>query len=271
MYKPSIRKQPTRYKNRYSTEELVLKPEAYHVSTATPVVVRPELQNWSGLMVLPDLCGQEFCPDYLDYLLRKCTAMGGQILTIQTSYLNGLKTWATIFASIERNYGILVPKPDIATVPEVKSHWLALQIVAKVADVRTVRTEEFKFVNDRIYWLPGDFEHPATRWLAGFEGRYQGGLHSAIAIESKEGVKSVVDTLTYALLKRKLGAEVKIQHHFPGGFFVSVSENERFAVEEEWRVIGVSFEFVGRVTSAPYLVIRNEEDHVQTIPIEEVL
>ncbi len=271
IYKADPRKQPARFKNRYSTEELVLKPEAHHVATPTPVVLRPELQNWSGLMALPDLCGQEFGPDYLDFLLRKCTAMGGQILTIQTSYLNGLKAWGAIFGSMERNYGILVSKPNVAVEPSIKAHWLALQIVAKVSDVRTVRTEEFKYVNDRIYWLPGDFEHPATRWLAGFEGRYQSGLHSAIAIESKEGVKSVTDTLFYALLKRKLGAEVRIQHHFPGGFFVSVSENERFAIEEEWRVIGVSFEFVGRVTAAPYLVIRNEDDHVQTIAIEEVL
>ena len=272
IYLKETRTQPTKFTNRYSTEELVLKPEPYHVSTATPIVVRPELQNWSGLMVLSDLCGQEFEHGYLDYLLRKCTAMGGQIQSIQTSYVNGLKTWGRIFSDVERNYGIMVPKPNIRHIPEIQAHWLARQIVAKVTDVRLVRTEEFKYVNDRIYWLPGDFEHPATRWLAGFEGRYQTGLHSAIAIENNdEASKGVIDTLTYALLKRKLGAEVRIQHHFPGGFFVSVSENERFAVEEEWRVIGVSFEFVGKVTASPYLVIRNEDDQAQTISIEDIV
>lgn len=266
------RKQPARFKNRYSTEELVLKPEPYHIGTATPIVIRPELQSWAGLMVLPDLCSLEFDHGYLDFLLRKCTAMGGQIHSIQTSYVNGIRAWASIFSQLERNYGILMPEPNVNHIPEIQSHWLALQIIAKVADVRSVRTEEFKFVNDRIYWLPGDFEHPATRWLAGFEGRYQSGLHSAVAIEAlHEGSQGVVDALTYALLKRKLGAEVKIQHHFPGGFFVSVSENERFAVEEEWRVLGVSFEFVGRVTASPYLVIRDEEDRIQTISIEDIL
>jgi hypothetical protein len=126
-------------------------------------------------------------------------------------------------------------------------------------------------VNDRIYWLPGDFEQAGTRWLAGFEGRYQTGLHSAIAIESSEvGDEPAVSALTSALLKRRLGADVRLQHHFPGGFFVSVSENERFAVEEEWRVVGVEYEFVGRITASPYLVIRDDEDRVKTIAIEDL-
>jgi hypothetical protein len=153
----------------------------------------------------------------------------------------------------------------------IQAHWLALQIISRISDVRTARTEEFKFVNDRIYWLPGDFEQAGTRWLAGFEGRYQTGLHSAIAIESSEvGDEPAVSALTSALLKRRLGADVRLQHHFPGGFFVSVSENERFAVEEEWRVVGVEYEFVGRITASPYLVIRDDEDRVKTIAIEDL-
>ncbi len=261
--------QPARFRNRYSVEELVLKPETYHVSVAAPLVLRPQLQHWSGLMVLSDLCGQEFNTTYLDYLLRKCTAMGGQIQSLQVSFLNGLKAWAKDLSHFDHQYGIKVTTTEVCVVPEVQAHWLALQVVAKVSDVRTVRTEEFKFVNDRIYWLPGDFDHPATRWLAGFEGRYQSGLHGAVAIEPTEN--GVVETLVYALLKRRLGAEVRIQHHFPGGFFVSASENERFAVEEEWRSLGIEFEFVGRVTASPYLVIRNELDETETISIEDII
>ncbi|MBC7396220.1 MAG: hypothetical protein H7333_02160 [Bdellovibrionales bacterium] len=265
--------QPARFRNRYSVEELILKPETYHVSIAAPLVMRPALQNWSGLMVLSDLCGQEFDAQYFDYLLRKCTAMGGQIHSVQASFVNGLKGWAEVLTHFESNYGIPVTITESKHVPDIQAHWLGMQVVSKVADVRAVRTEEFKFVNDRIYWLPGDFEHPTTRWLSGLEGRYQGGLHGAVAIESSpyEGIEGVVDTLVYALLKRKLGAEVRIQHHFPGGFFVSVSENERFAVEEEWRSVGVDFEFVGRVTASPYLVIRNEEEQARTISIEDIV
>jgi hypothetical protein len=266
------RVQPKKFRNRFSTEELIIKPELYHMSVASPLVIRPDVSSWGGLVVLADLVGQEFSDEYIDYVLRKCTAMGGQIQSIQVSYVNGLKSWSSSFKKLEREFGISVLETEAITHPEIGAHWMAFQVVSKVSDVRTVRTEEFKFVNDRIYWLPGDFEQASTRWLAGFEGRYQTGLHSAVAIEvSEEGPQSVINALTYALVKRRLGAEVKIQHHFPGGFFVSVSENERFAVEEEWRVVGVEFEFVGRVTSSPYLVIRNEEEQVQTIAIEDIL
>jgi hypothetical protein len=266
------RVQPAKFKNRYSVEELILKPEHYHVSIAAPLVIRPNLQNWSGLMVLSDLCGQEFNSGYLDYLLRKCTAMGGQIHSIQVSFVNGIKAWWEVLSKLEADYGIKVTCTETKVIPEIQAHWMGLQVISRVADVRAVRTEDFKYVNDRIYWLPGDFEHPATRWLSGFEGRNQSGLHGAVAIESThEGVEGVIDTLVYGLLKRKLGAEVRIQHHFPGGFFVSVSENERFSVEEEWRSIGVDFEFVGRVTASPYLVIRNESEQIQTISIEDIL
>jgi hypothetical protein len=224
--------QPTRFKNRYSVEELILKPEPYHVNIASPIVMRPSLQNWSGLMVLSDLCGSEFNANYLDYLLRKCTAMGGQIHSIQVSFVNGLAEWWEILSKLRESYGIEITCTETKAIPEVQAHWLALQVISKVADIRAVRTEDFKFVNDRIYWLPGDFEHAATRWLSGFEGRNQSGLHGAVAIDStQEESQGVIDTLVYGLLKRKLGAEVRIQHHFPGGFFVSVSENERFAVE----------------------------------------
>jgi len=264
--------QPGRFKNRFSTEELILKPEAFHTSVATPIVIRPSLDSWSGLMVLSDLVSQEFSPIHLDYLLRKCTAMGGQIHSIQVSYLNGLKDWAKILKKIEREYGIQVSEIEFLHDPAIQAHWMAMQLVAKVSDIRTVRTEEFKFVQDRIYWLPGDFEQPGTRWLAGFEGRYQTGLHSAVAIENTpDERKGVIDALSFALKKRKLGAEVRLQHRFGGGFFVSVSENERYAIEEEWRVLGVEYEFVGRVTSTPYLVIRNEADQVETISIEDIL
>ena len=266
------RVQPSHFKNRYSVEELVLKPEPYHVNIASPIVLRPSLQNWSGLMVLSDLCGQEFNADYLDYLLRKCTAMGGQIHSIQVSFVNGLKEWWDILSKLRDTYGIEITCTETKALPEVQAHWVGLQVISKVADIRSVRTEDFKYVNDRIYWLPGDFEHAATRWLSGFEGRNQSGLHGAVAIDStQEEVQGVIDTLVYGLLKRKLGAEVRIQHHFPGGFFVSVSENERFSVEEEWRSIGVDFEFVGRVTASPYLVIRNEDEQTQTISIEDIV
>ncbi|MBU6152871.1 MAG: hypothetical protein KGP28_01090 [Bdellovibrionales bacterium] len=266
------RRQPSRFRNRFATEELILKPEVFHTSVATPIVIRPSLDSWSGLMVLSDLVDQGFSSEHLDYLLRKCTAMGGQINSIQVSYLNGLREWSKVLKKVEREYGIQVTEIEYAHEPDIQAHWMAIQVVAKVSDIRTVRTEELKFVQDRIYWLPGDFEQPGTRWLAGFEGRYQTGLHSAVAIESTaDASKGVVDALSFALKKRKLGAEVRLQHHFPGGFFVSVSENERYAIEEEWRVLGVEFEFVGRVTSTPYLVIRNEADQVETLSIEDLL
>jgi hypothetical protein len=266
------RVQPAKFRNRYSVEELVLKPEPYHVNVATPVVLRPSLQNWSGLMVLGDLCGQEFDSAYLDYLLRKCTAMGGQIHSVQVSFVNGLKPWWAVFEKFVKDYGIKVNCVQAKSVSEIQAHWMGLQIIAKVADVRTVRTEDFKYVNDRIYWLPGDFEHAATRWLAGFEGRNQNGLHGALAIESSQGgEEGVINTLIYGLLKRRLGAEVRIQHHFSGGFFVTVNENERFSVEEEWKTLGIEFEFVGRVTASPYLVLRNDTDQTRTISIEDIV
>jgi hypothetical protein len=223
-------------------------------------------------MILTDLCSQGFNSEYLDYLFRKCTAMGGQIHSVQVSFVNGIKSWWKALQKLEQHYGIKVTCTETLAIPEIQAHWMALQIVSNVADVRAGRTEDFKYVNDRIYWLPGDFEHVATRWLSGFEGRNQSSLHSAVAIEStQEESQGVIDTLVYALLKRKLGAEVRLQHHFPGGFFVSVGENERFAVEEEWRSIGVDFEFVGRVTASPYLVIRNETDQTQTVSIEDII
>ena len=84
-------------------------------------------------------------------------------------------------------------------------------------------------------------------------------------------MNGVINTLTFALVKRKLGAELRLQHYFPGGFFVSVGENERYAVEEEWAIMGIESEWVGKVTSTPHLVIRDEEDRVYTIPIEDLV
>ncbi len=262
---------PRHFRNRFSTEELVLKPEM-RPTGVSPVVIRPELSSWSGIVALSDLVGLEFNDARLDYLLRKSTAAGGQIQSIQASYLNGIKSWSSILGKLQKHFGILVLETEAIRNESIHAHWLALQIISRISDVRTARTEEFKFVNDRIYWLPGDFEQAGTRWLAGFEGRYQTGLHSAIAIESSEtGDEPAVKALTSALLKRRLGADVRLQHHFPGGFFVSVSENERFAVEEEWRVVGVEYEFVGRITASPYLVIRDDEDRVKTIAIEDLV
>ena len=272
MFMQEKRMQPAKFKNRYSVEELVLKPEPYHVAIAAPVVLRPSLLNWSGLMILTDLCGQEFDSKYLDFLLRKCTAMGGQIQSIQVSFVNGLRSWWEVFEKFGEQYGIEVTCTETLAIPEIQTHWMGLQVIAKVGDVRAARTEDFKFVNDRIYWLPGDFEHPATRWLSGFEGRNQNGLHGAVAIGPDTGSEEeVVKTLVYALVKRKLGAEVRVQHHFSGGFFVTVSENERFTVEEEWRSLNVEFEFVGRVTASPYLVLRNDADQARTISIEDIV
>ncbi|NDG83654.1 MAG: hypothetical protein EBX52_01280 [Proteobacteria bacterium] len=266
------RRIPAPFRNRFSTEELILKPEEFRAIVPSPVVLQPSLDHWSGLMVLTDLVEQGFDRDFLDFIMRKCTAMGGQVHSVQASYLNGLKDWSETLRRIERDYGIPVTELEFNHHPGIQAHWLGLQVVAKVADVRTVRTEEFKFPNDRIYWLSGDFEQAGTRWLSGFEGRYQGGLHSAVAIESKQDdLKGVTDALCFALKKRRLGAEVRIQHRFSGGFFVSVSETERFAVEEEWRVLGVGFEFVGRVTNSPYLVVRDESDHVETLSIEDLV
>ena len=262
--------QPGRLKNRFSVEELLLKPETYHVSISSPVVVRPKFDSWAGMMILSDLCGQEFDGDYLEYLFRKCTAISGQIHSIQVSMVNGLKKWVNVLRSAESQFGIQLSQIEIIPDPNIKAHWLALQVVSKVADLRTIRSEDFKIVHDRIYWLPGSFEQPATRWLAGMEGRYQGSIHSAVAIESTRGRAGVIDTLTYALLKHRLGAEVRIQHHFPGGFFITVNENERFAVEEEWRAMEIAFEFVGRTTSSPFLVVRDEKDETQTISIEDL-
>lgn len=269
-YHPHELKVPKGFRSRFSTEELILKPEM-RPTGVSPVVIRPELSSWSGLVVLADLVGQEFNEARLDYLLRKSTASGGQIQAIQVSYVNGLKSWSEILIRLQKHFGITVLETEAIRNPRIEAHWMALQVISRISDVRTARTEEFKFVNDRIYWLPGDFEQAGTRWLAGFEGRYQTGLHSAIAIEASEsGEEPVIGALVSALVKRRMGAEVRLQHHFPGGFFVTVSENERFAVEEEWRVVGVEYEFVGRTTASPYLVIRDEVDQVKTIAIEDL-
>jgi hypothetical protein len=271
------RVQPLRLKNRFGVEELLLKPESIHTSIASPVVLRPDPNFWTGLMVLSDLCGEEFNMVHMEYLLRKCTALGGQIRSMQISMLNGLKSWHQVIKEVESDFGIQLTQFEIKARPENAAHWLALQLVARMNDIRNIRSEDFKQAGDRIYWLPGGFDQPATRWLAGMEGRYQNSLHSAIAIEpsdyseGKQGMSGVINTLTFALVKRKLGAELRLQHYFPGGFFVSVGENERYAVEEEWAIMGIESEWVGKVTSTPHLVIRDEEDRVYTIPIEDLV
>lgn len=268
------RNQPVHFQNRFSIEELVLKPEPNHVSIASPVVLRPSLSSWAGVMVLGDLCGTDFDGNRLEYLFRKCTAIGGVIHSIQSSMLNGLKSWMKILEKAQNQFGVRLDQSESILNTDIKSHWLALQLISRVNDVRSIRSEDFKHAHDRIYWLPGGFDQPGarlvTRWLACIEGRYQNSLHSAVAIESTDGRKGVINTLTYALVKRKLGAELKLQHHFPGGFFVSMSENERFAVEEEWRTMGIEFEFVGRTTTSPFLVVRDENDRAETISIEDL-
>jgi hypothetical protein len=262
----------TSIRRRYSDEDLILKPEKYQASACTPVVIRPSLEHWSGLMVLSEGLDTEFHESRLDYILRKCTSMGGQIHSVSVAYLNGLKSWSKVLQRLHQEYGIIVNERESVQHPEIQAHLMALQVIARVPDVRMVRSEDFKFANDRIYWLPGTFEASGSRWLSGFEGRYQTGLHSAVAIETgQEGDQEAVAALTFALKKRKLGAEVRLQHHFPNGYFVSVSESERFAVEEEWRVLGIEFEFVGRVTATPYLVVRNERDQVETHSIEDLI
>ena len=269
--------QPIKFKNRYSVEELLLKPESYHASIASPVVLRPDFNHWAGIMILSDLCGEEFSTEHMEYLLRKCTALGGQIQSMQISMLNGLKSWYKIINEVKTEFGIQLTQLEVLTKPQNGAHWLALQLVSRMNDIRNIRTEDFKQPNDRIYWLPGGFDHPATRWLAGMEGRYQNSLHSAIAIEpsnynlDEQGQEGVIKTLTFALLKRKLGAELRLQHYFPGGFFVSIGENERYSVEEEWASMGIECEWVGKVTSTPYLVIRDEDDKVHTISIEDLV
>jgi hypothetical protein len=269
--------QPVKFKNRYSVEEILLKPEVYHASIASPVVVRPDPSLWAGVMVLSDLCGEEFSTEHMEYLLRKCTALGGQMQSMQISMLNGLKSWYQVIKEVKSEFGIQLTQLELRTKSQNGAHWLALQLVARMNDIRNIRSEDFKQPNDRIYWLPGGFDHPATRWLAGMEGRYQNSLHSAIAIEPAngivdEGVKDgVINTLTFALMKRKLGAELRLQHYFPGGFFVSIGENERYAVEEEWASMGIECEWVGKVTATPHLVIRDEDDKVHTISIEDLV
>jgi hypothetical protein len=269
--------QPVKFKNRYSVEEVLLKPETYHASIASPVVMRPDPNLWTGIMILSDLCGEEFTAEHMEYLLRKCTALGGQIQSMQISMLNGLKSWYKVIQEVKSDFGIQLTQMELLTKSQSRAHWLALQLVSRMNDIRNIRSEDFKQPNDRIYWLPGGFDHPATRWLAGMEGRYQNSLHSAIAIEpsdinsNEEGQEGVVKTLTFALLKRKLGAELRLQHYFPGGFFVSIGENERYAVEEEWSSMGIECEWVGKVTSTPHLVIRDEDDKVHTISIEDLV
>jgi hypothetical protein len=259
-------------RRRYSDEDLVLKPEKFQASVPSPVVIRPSLEHWSGLMVLAELVDSGFREAKLDYILRKCTSLGGQIHSLSAAYLNGLQVWSRMLQQLQMDFGVMVHEREAVQHPEIQAHMLALQVIARVPDVRMVRTEEFKFANDRIYWLPGTFEGPGSRWLSGFEGRYQTGLHSAVAIESSlEGDGEAIGALVFALKKRKLGAEVRLQHHFPNGYFVSVSESERFAVEEEWRVLGIEFEFVGRVTTTPYLVVRNDRDQVETHSIEDLI
>ena len=269
--------QSVKFKNRYSVEELILKPEVYHASIASPVVLRPDPNLWTGVMVLSDLCGEEFSVEYMEYLLRKCTALGGQIQSMQISMLNGLKSWYKIIQEVKSEFGIQLSQLEILVRPQNGAHWLALQLIARMNDIRNIRSEDFKQAHDRIYWLPGGFDHPATRWLAGMEGRYQNSLRSAIAIEpadlSLEGdpKQGVINTLIFALVKRKLGAELRLQHYFPGGFFVSIGENERYSVEEEWQSMGIEFEWVGKVTSTPHLVVRDEDEKVNTISIEDLV
>ena len=274
--KTERRIQPVKFKNRYSVEELLLKPETYHASIASPVVLRPDPNLWTGVMVLSDLCGEGFSTEHMEYLLRKCTALGGQIQSMQISMMNGLKSWYKVIQEVKNEFGIQLTQLELLTKAQNGAHWLALQLVARMNDIRNIRSEDFKQANDRIYWLPGGFDHPATRWLAGMEGRYQNSLHSAIAIEPTDhsvefGKEGVINTLTFALLKRKLGAELRLQHYFPGGFFVSIGENERYAVEEEWASMGIECEWVGKVTSTPHLVIRDEDEKVHTISIEDLV
>jgi hypothetical protein len=275
LYLEEPRKQPLHFQNRFSIEELVLKPENNHVSIASPVVIRPSLQSWSGVMVLGDLSGTDFSSERLEYLFRKCTAIGGVIHSLQSSMVNGLKKWAEIIETAESQFGVRHTQAETVVSPEIRSHWLGLQLICRVQDIRSIRSEDFKQAQDRIYWLPGGLDQASgrlvTRWLSCLEGRYQNSLHSAIAIESTQGRQGLIDTLTYALVKRRLGAEVKVQPHFSGGFFVSMSENERFAVEEEWKLIGVDYEFVGRTTTSPFLVLRDENDRAETISIEDLV
>jgi hypothetical protein len=271
VYLQEKRVQPAKFKNRFSVEELLLKPETYHVSVSSPVIIRPSLETWTGVMVLSDLCGQEFDSAYMEYLFRKCSAIGGQIHSIQVSMLNGLRSWKHTLDAFDKTFGIQLTQFENEVRTNVQAHWLALQLVAKIGDIRTIRSEDFKHVHDRIYWLAGGFDSPATRWLSGTEGRYQSGIQSAVAIENTPDHEGMIDTLTYALLKHRLGAEVKLQHHFHSGFVISLSENERFTVEEEWKILEIESEFIGRVTSSPFLVIRDEKDQTNTISIEDLL
>ncbi len=243
---------------KFSVEKLLIK--------RSPLVFRPRQNSWAGLMVLPELFDSSFSLENLEWMLRKCTAMGGQVRSAQVSMLNGLKAWTKMIRILCSEFGIHLNQMEIRSEPRIQSHWCAIQFVSTVVDIRMMRSEDIKNAQERVYWLDGSFDQPAFRWLAGLEGRYQAGLSSAMAIDPR-GIK---ESLVAALVKRKLGAEITLRDQsYRGGFLVTLSENERFAVEEEWKVIGIRYDYLGKSTLSPYLVIREEDRPPQTISIED--
>lgn len=244
--------------HKFSTEELLIK--------GSPVVLRPNPASWAGLMILSDLFDSSLRLEDLEWMLRKCTAMGGQVHSAQVSFVNGLKSWNQMIKSLCSDFGIQLSQVELRHEPQLQSHWCAVQFISTVVDIRTMRSNDAKNPQERIYWIDGRFDQPAFRWLAGLEGRYQAGLGSALAVDP-EGVK---ESLVKILIRKKLGAEVRlVPKEYRGGFLVTLTENERFAIEEEWKMMGLEFDFLGKTAVSPYLVIREEGSPAQTVSIED--
>jgi hypothetical protein len=246
---------------RYSAEELLIK--------SNPFVLKPKSSSWLGVMVLVDLFDVGMKTEDLEWMLRRCTAVGGCVTSIQVSMVNGLKYWSKSIRSLCDDFGIRLNQYELREEPSLRGHWCAIQLIANVTDIRNVRSEDAKAQHDRIYWLDGAFDQPAFRWLAGMEGRYQTGLSSSMAVDPR-GIK---ESLVNMLVQRRFGADVTLLEtdlqFYATGYLVTLSESERFAVEEEWRTLELKHEFLGKTATTPYLILKNGNAPVVTISIED--
>lgn len=243
----------------WGAEELLLRKD--------PWVIRPKSTSWAGLMVLSELWDSSLTFEDFEWVLRKTTALGGQMACIQVSMLNGLKEWAKMIKSLSQDFGIQLNHFHNTVDPSVQAHWCAVQLVSKIPDIRNIRSEDVRSANERLYFLNGQFDQPAFRWLAGLEGRHQNSLIAASAIPNQA---TLPEHVLRMLVKRKLGAELKVSDQpKSAGFLVSLNESDRFSVEEEWKTIGIEFEFLGRSTNSPYLIVREDSGQVHTLSVED--
>lgn len=251
--------QRTQQKSMYGIEELFLKNDFW--------AIRPMTQSGSGYVILDEIYDSSLTFHDFEWMLRKMTALGGQVSSLQVATLNGLKVWAKMLKSLIQDFGIQLNHFQNTVDPALQVHWCVVQVIAKIMDIRNVRSQNIRAINERLYFLSGQFDQPAFRWLAGLEGRHQGSLQSASAMSNANGL---ADHIIKMLTHKKLGAEIKIPSKLcTSGFVVSVNEVDRFSVEEEWKMMGIEFESLGRSTQSPYLIVREDSGQVHTLSVED--